>query len=96
MEKELKSYRNFARKGLMFLTMTRNLIINQFYCSECGFKMELPRQKSKKRETGHLKRLYCCRCKQEINFVECNNTSYSYIDYLRDKENGIFNTEGES
>ena len=70
--------------------MRRNLIINEFYCTRCGFKMELPRPKSKKRETGHLKNLYCCVCKEEMNFVECNNISYSYADYLKDKVDGVF------
>lgn len=70
--------------------MKGNLIINDFYCVQCGFKMELPRKKSKKRETRHLKRLYCLHCKKEINFVECNNITYTYKDYLKDKQNGIF------
>ena len=52
--------------------------------------MELPRKKSKKRETKHLKKLYCLHCKKEINFVECNNTTYTYEDYLQDKKEGIF------
>ena len=70
--------------------MKGNLLIHEFYCTRCGFKMELPRKKSKKRETRHLKKLYCCNCKEEINFVECNNVSYSYEDYLSDKNLGIF------
>lgn len=67
-----------------------NLLIHDFYCVKCGFKMELPRKKSKKRETKHLKKLYCLNCKKEINFVECNNITYNYENYLEDKQNGIF------
>lgn len=83
------------KKGIKKLTGNK-FVINVFYCTECGFRMELPRPRSKKRETGHLKRLYCCRCKQEINFVECNNTSYSHKEYLIDKENGVFDNRKES
>lgn len=70
--------------------MKGNLLIHEFYCVRCGFKMELPRKKSKKRESGHLKKLYCCNCKEEINFVECNNISYTHEEYLLDKQHGVF------
>ena len=70
--------------------MKGNLLIHEFYCVRCGFKMELPRKKSKKRESGHLKKLYCCNCKEEINFVECNNISYTREQYLSDKQAGVF------
>ena len=72
------------------MNLRGNLIINNFYCVKCGFRMQLPRQKCKKRETGHLKQLYCCHCKEEVNFVECNDTSYSYLNYIEDKANGVF------
>lgn len=68
----------------------RNLILNDFFCTQCGFKMPLPRKMSKKREGGHLKKLYCCRCKKEVNFVECNNQTYFYSDYQEEIKNGVF------
>ena len=67
-----------------------NLIINDFFCTQCGFKISLPRKKSKKREGGHLKKIYCCTCKKEVNFVECNNINYCYADYKQEIKDGVF------
>lgn len=44
---------------------------SEFYCTECGNKgIPLFRQKSKVRESGHLKVLYCPHCRKDVNFVE--------------------------
>lgn len=70
--------------------MRGNLIINDFFCTRCGFKISLPRKRSQKREAGHLKKLYCCQCKEEINFVECNGITYTFEDYQQEIKNGVF------
>ena len=68
----------------------RNLVLNNFFCTQCGFRMPLPRKKSKKREAGHLKKLYCCNCMKEVNFVECNDINYSFNDYIQEIKSGVF------
>ena len=57
--------------------------ISQFFCTECGNEgIPLPRPESKKRESGHLKTLYCNYCKKETNFVEVrDHSSYNSLDF---------------
>ena len=58
--------------------------IHDFYCGECGFVMPLPRKKSKKKEFAHLKKLYCIKCKEEVNFIEDNGKSFVYNEYIEE------------
>ena len=41
-------------------------------CKKCGLKMTIPRRQSRKRKQGHIKTMYCARCKSESDFVEDN------------------------
>lgn len=65
---------------------------SSFYCIKCGKKgIPVLRKKGKEREAGHLKKLYCIHCQQEINHVECKPfTYYTYEDFLLERENGNF------
>ena len=58
--------------------------ISQFFCTECGREgIPLPRPESKKRESGHLKTLYCSFCKKETNFVEVReHSSYTSSNFI--------------
>jgi len=47
----------------------KNFTISDFYCTECGTDMPLPRVKNQ-REKGHIKDIYCPKCKQIKKFVE--------------------------
>ena len=58
--------------------------IHSFYCSKCGFEIPLPRKKSKRKEPAHLKRLYCIRCKEEINFIEDNQRTFFYNEFIKE------------
>lgn len=58
--------------------------IHDFYCGKCGFVMPLPRKKSKKKEFAHLKKLYCIKCKEEVNFIEDNGKSFVYNEYIEE------------
>lgn len=44
--------------------------ISDFICPECGRSFPLPRQKSKRREKGHIKDLYCPFCKKYVKTFE--------------------------
>lgn len=41
----------------------RNMTLSTFVCEVCGAKIELPRRKGKQREVGHIKDIYCFKCK---------------------------------
>lgn len=40
------------------------------YCSVCDSKMMISRKASKKREEGHVKHMYCYKCKEVTAFIE--------------------------
>lgn len=48
----------------------KNFTISKFICSQCSGANFLPRKTSKQRERGHLKRIYCVKCKEEVNHIE--------------------------
>ena len=67
-----------------------------FYCVKCGSKgIPIIRKKGAEREAGHLKKLYCLKCKEEVNHVECKPfTHYEYKDFLYELEFGNFDEKG--
>ena len=63
---------------------------HEFYCCKCGNKgINIARRRGQYREQGHLKRLYCIHCKQEVNFCECDS-NYTHEDFLFEFKNGNF------
>lgn len=67
----------------------------QFYCTCCGSRgIPIPRQ-GRKREAGHLKKIYCLNCGCERNHVEVQEwTHYSYKDFKFEFDNGNFSEDG--
>ena len=57
--------------------------MSEFYCTCCGEKgIPIWRKKGAEREAGHLKKIYCLKCKRETNHVECKPfTSYTKEDF---------------
>ena len=41
-------------------------------CQSCGLKMTIPRPRAQKRKEGHIKTMYCAKCKKTRDFIECN------------------------
>ena len=76
--------------------MSKEVTISDFYCTRCGRRgIPLPRKKSKIHEPGHLKKLYCIYCQEEVNHVEIRPFgSYSYEDFKKEFERGVFDNEG--
>lgn len=66
-----------------------------FYCTKCGEKgMPLARKKSRVREQGHMKKLWCIHCKEEINHIEIRPFDYNYDELMKDlKEGKLYNPE---
>ena len=52
---------------------------HSFYCIKCGEKgITLPRRDSHQYSKYHRKKLWCWRCKCEVNHVECKNDEEVY------------------
>ena len=71
--------------------------ISDFYCTQCG-ALGLPVVRSAKhtREPGHLKKLYCPRCRIQQNMVEVRPFGrYTYEDFQIEFKYGNFNEKGQ-
>lgn len=65
---------------------------SRFFCTKCGREgIPIFRKKGKLREPGHLKKLYCMYCKEEVNHAEVREIGgYTYDDFLEEFEAGRF------
>ena len=65
---------------------------SHFYCTQCGNEgIPVQRKQGQERSGGHLKKLYCIYCKEEVNHVEIKeNDSYTYEDFREEYELGRF------
>ena len=72
------------------------MLNSEFYCTRCGRKgIPLPRKSGSEREAGHLKKLYCIHCREEINHAECKPFShYTHDDFLLEYNNNNFDEKG--
>lgn len=63
-----------------------------FFCTQCGHQgIPIIRPTAHKRESGHLKNLYCIYCKKETNHVEiCDKGQYTEEDFKLEYELGRF------
>ena len=69
------------------------MITSDFYCTKCGHKgIPIARNNGQQREPGHLKKLYCLFCGEEINHVEvkASGSKYTYDDFLEEFTLGRF------
>lgn len=65
---------------------------SKFFCTQCG-KEGVPifRKKGQERKSGHLKKLYCLFCKEEVNHVEVRFAGdYSKEDFEEEFAMGRF------
>lgn len=71
---------------------TKTMIINSFYCSECGNRgIELPRTKGHQHKNMHSKHLYCIYCKQITEHIECKDEEDIFIfkeNFRKEHEHG--------
>lgn len=65
---------------------------SDFYCVQCGNKgIPIARKVGSQREAGHLKKLYCPYCKEEVNHAEVRPFgSYNYEDFELEFKLGRF------
>lgn len=78
--------------------MARNndIVTSDFYCVKCGRKgIPIARRTGRQREAGHLKKLYCMYCKEEVNHAEVRPYGeYNYEDFKLEFELGRFLEDG--
>ena len=69
---------------------------SDFYCTRCGRQgIPIARRAGHGLEAGHLKRLFCLTCKEEVNHVECKPFSkYGKEDFFIEFLNDNFNADG--
>jgi hypothetical protein len=48
----------------------RLFVISTLVCRDCGSKFPIPRKSCSLRERGHIKDLWCYKCKRVAKFVE--------------------------
>lgn len=53
-------------------------------CPECGSIMPIMRKRGKQKEEGHIKHMYCFKCKEVVGFVEIKDKDDN-IAYWEDK-----------
>lgn len=70
--------------------------MSEFFCTQCGCKgLPIWRKKSKEREAGHLKKLFCLKCNKETNHIEIKpDNSYTFEDFKIEYEYNNFTEDG--
>lgn len=61
-----------------------NIRKSEFYCCKCGRRgLDIHRRPSQQREAGHLKKLFCLYCKEEVNHAEVDpDFHYTKEDFM--------------
>ena len=69
-----------------------NMSQSRFFCTQCGREgLPVMRKNGQLREAGHLKKLYCIFCQQEVNHAEVREIGgYTEEDFRREFEAGRF------
>ena len=76
--------------------MRNRVTLSDFYCTKCGKKgIPIARKVGAQREAGHLKKLYCLYCGEEVNHVEIRPFgNYKYEDFKQEFDLGRFTKDG--
>lgn len=75
------------------MARVNHFVFSSFYCPACGKKsMDLPRPRSRVRESFHRKKLYCPWCKDTYNCIECRN-EIERQNFIADWEDGYYEEE---
>lgn len=54
----------------------QSFTISTFICPECGQRFPLPRPSRSQRERGHIKDLWCPKCKEIQKFIEIRESDF--------------------
>lgn len=70
-------------------------IIHDFYCLNCGQRnIPLPRKESHCHNKFHRKKLYCYKCKTEVNMIEIR-THEEKLEFITNFAKGVYKNEGK-
>ena len=75
----------------------KNITMSDFYCTKCGGKIyPIWRKVGREKEPGHLKKLFCLNCQEEVNCCEIKpfSTKYALEDFITEWEYDNFDEEG--
>lgn len=72
----------------------KEVIYSDFYCLNCGNKVVVPRSRSFQKEQFHRKRLWCIKCKVEVNHVQVRNEAEKE-EFLKQFAEGAFAQEAK-
>ena len=79
------------RKDSNMARGTQGFEFHDFYCIKCGRKgIPCQRRKGHQHSRGHLKKLFCIYCQEEVNHYECK-TSEDVAKFKRRFEKGDWN-----
>ena len=68
----------------------RSFESHDFYCIKCGKKgIPCQRRKGFQHSRGHLKKLYCIYCHEEVNHYECRSLS-DVEKFQRNFKKGVY------
>ena len=63
---------------------------HDFYCTKCGRKgIPCQRRRGHQHSRGHLKKLFCLYCNEEVNHYECRNLD-DVEKFKRKFEKGVY------
>lgn len=70
---------------------------SRFFCTKCGKEgLPIQRKAGQQREPGHLKKLYCIYCQEEVNHAEVREIGgYTEEDFKKEFEMGRFTDQGQ-
>lgn len=78
------------------MSKNQRVTVSEFYCTKCGRRgVPISRRIGHQREAGHLKKLYCIYCKEEVNHAEVRPFGeYNYEDFQKEFKLGRFLEDG--
>lgn len=76
--------------------VVRDFLISDMYCCKCGNRgLSIPRKNGRYREAGHLKKIFCYHCGEEVNHAEIRPIGdYNLADFKLEFDMGRF-VDGE-
>ena len=75
--------------------MSKSYETHNFFCLNCGAQgIPLPRKKGKQKENMHRKKMYCWKCKETVNHIECK-TPTDISKFKEDFEQGVYENEAK-
>ena len=76
------------------MNMKKKMKSSTMKCTQCGTEYTIQRVVGKEKECGHLKKVWCVKCRKDTNHVELG-AHYFRQDYYMEVLTNNFSPEGE-